>query len=632
MLDFMRKHAQSWMIKAALGAIVVVFVFWGIWAPHEARERDVVKIGDQAITVTEVKNYYQNLRERYQSVYRDNLTDDMVKKLGLKEKALEALVNRALLLQEARRLKLTVAPEEIQAVVQTIPAFQKDGVFNKAVYQAALQRARLTPAEFEAGQKQMLLISKVQNILVSSTKVSDRELLEAYRQTFEKVDLDVLFIRPDLQQVSITPEELKEYFSKHREEFKIPARVQIRYLLFDPKNYTKDVQVTSKEIENYYQNNQDKFGQPKQVKVRHILIKGDAKNPESAAEARKKAESVRAEALKGKDFAALAKEYSEDPGTKNTGGDLGFISRGQVVPEFEAAAFSLKAGTISDVIQTPYGFHILKVDEIQEAKVQTLDKVKGQVETLLRTRKARELAHDEADQAYAAGVKDKKLENFAREKNLSLKETGFFSAGDQEKLDAKLKESALSLSKGDVSPVLRVGENFGVLQVVDKQEPRTPELKEVETQVTAALRGEKQKEKASVKAKDTLEKLKKGADFKSLAAQEGLTIENTGYFERASYPPKVEANPDMPKMISPLTAKNPYAEAPLFLNGKYAIFRLKGVKEIDQTQFNSQKENYRRALLQQKQEMVLMGWLDELLKEAKAQGKYTEIKKIDEVI
>ncbi len=632
MLDFMRRNAQSWMIKAALGAVVVVFVFWGIWSPHEGQERDVVKIGDQTITVTEVRNYYQNLRERYQSAYGGNLPDEMVKKLGLKEKTLEALVHRTLLLQEARRLKLTVSPEEVQAVVQAIPAFQKDGVFNKTTYQAALQRARLTPAEFETGQKQMILISKVQNILVSSVKVSDRELMDAYRQTFEKLDLDVLFVPTDTQQVSATPEELKEYFSKHKDDFKIPARAKIRYLLFDPKNYTKEVQVAPKEIETYYQNNQDKFGTPRQVKVRHILVKAEVKDAEAAAAARKKAESIREQALKGKDFAALAKEYSDDPGTKNAGGEIGFIQRGQVVPEFEQAAFALKAGGISDVIQTPYGFHILKVDEIQEAKLQPLDKVKSEVETLIRTRKAKELAHDDADQAYSVGVKEKKLDGFAREKNLTIKETGFFSTGDGEKLDPKLKESALSLSKGDISPVLKVGENFGILQVVEKEEPRVPELKEAEAQVSAAVRKEKQKEKASAKAKEVLDKLKKGADFKSLAAQEGFKIEETGYFERASYPPKIEANPDVPKMLAPLTMKSPYPEAPVYVDGKYAIFRLKGVKEIDQTQFASQKENYRRALLQQKQETVLMNWMDELLKEAKAQGKYTEIKKIDEVL
>ena len=633
MLDFMRRHAQSWMIKVALGAVVVVFVFWGIWNPQGGRERDLVRIGDQAITIAEARNYYQNLRERYQSIYREKFTDEMIKKLGLKERAVKDLINKVLLLQEAHRLGLRVNSEEVQAAVQNYPAFQKDGIFDKAAYLRALQRARVTAKEFEANQTQMLLISKVQEVIVSSAKVSDREVLDLYQATFEKVNLDVLSLKPeDIEGVSLTADEVKEYFSKHREDFKIPAKVMASYLLFDPKDYLKQVPITPKEMEDYYQNNREKFGQPKRIKVRHILIRFDPKDSEAMAKARKKAESIREEAMKGKDFAQLAKQYSEDPGTKAQGGDLGYISRGQVVPEFEEAAFSLKVGGISNLVQTPYGSHILKVDEIQEAKIEPLEKVKNQIQSLLQTRKARELAHDEADQAYAVASKEKKLDGFAKEKNLRLTETGFFSANDKIDLDPKLKDSALSLGKGDISPVLRLGETFAVLQVLEKQEPRIPELKEAEKKVSEALRREKQKEKALTKAKEALEKLRKGADFKSLASQEGMKIEETGFFDRGAEPPKMTTSEELQKALSTLSLKNPYAENPIFFDGKYAVLRLKEEKKIDPVQFNSRKENYRRALIQQKQEMLLTNWLEDLLEQAKAKGKYKMIREVNEVL
>ncbi len=418
MLDFMRRHAQSWMIKAALGAVVVVFIFWGIWSPNESRQRELVQIGDYIITVAEARNYYQNLRDRYQAMYGERFTEDMAKKLNLKEKAVKDLVNRILLLQEAQRLGLKVTAEELQASIQDIPAFQKDGVFDKATYLRALQRGRLTAKEFEANQRQTLLLNKLQGLVISSVKVSDQEILEAYRQNFEKLNLDMISLNPaDFKDISLTPEEMKEYFSKHREEFKIPARAKVRYLLFDPKDYFKQVQASSKEIEDYYQNNKEKFGQPKRVKVRHILIRAEAKDAEASAKAKQKAESIQKEAAGGKDFSQLAKQYSEDPGTKDRGGEIGFISKGMVVPEFEQAAFSMKVGEVSPVIQTPYGFHILKVDEIQEAKTEPLEKVKDQVDALLRNRKAREMAYDLADQAYAVASKDKKLEGLPKRRN-----------------------------------------------------------------------------------------------------------------------------------------------------------------------------------------------------------------------
>ncbi|MGB9698378.1 MAG: SurA N-terminal domain-containing protein [Thermodesulfobacteriota bacterium] len=633
MLDFMRRHAQSWMIKAALGAVVVVFIFWGIWTPRGERERELAIIGNYSLTVAEARNYYQNLVDQYRSLYGSQFNEEMAKKLGLKERAIKDLINKALLLQEARRLGLTVTAEEIQTAIESYPAFQKDGHFDKATYLRTLQRMRLTAKEFESNQAQMLLISKIHNLITAGAKVADKEVWDNYRHNFEKINLEVIFVNPeDFKDISFTTAEVQEYFTKHKDDFKIPARVKIRYLLFDPKDYQKDVQITPSEIENYYQNNLEKFTQPRRLKVRHILIKTDFKDPEVSAKDRQKAESIREEALKGKDFAELAKKYSDDQGTKNQGGDLGYISRGQVIPEFEAAIFSLKAGEISKVIQTPYGYHIAKVDEIQEQKVEPLEKVQEKIQTMLKERKARELAYDQADEAYARGMKDGKLDSFAQEKNLRLKETGLFSAQDKIDLNPKLIDSALALNPGDISPVLRLGDTLAILQVVQKEEARNPELQEVEDKVVQALKKEKQKEKALAKAKDILEKIKKGAEGKALAAQEKLKIEETGFFERAGAPPKMEFSEELRKAIFTLLPQNPYAAAPILLNDQYVILRLKEVKEVDQKQFQEHKENFRQALLREKQEMILSAWLEERLEEAKAKGWFKMKKEIGDVL
>jgi len=242
------------------------------------------------------------------------------------------------------------------------------------------------------------------------------------------------------------------------------------------------------------------------------------------------------------------------------------------------------------------------------------------------------MAYDLADQAFAQASKDKSLDKFAEEKKLTVKETPLFSADDKVDLDPKLKGSALSMGKGDITPPLRVGETFAVLQAVEIQEARTPDLKEVEGKVAEALRKEKQKEKALAKAKEILEKLVKGTDLKTAAAKEGLKVEETGFFPRASAPPKISASEDLRKALPALSLKNPYPEAPIFQDGKYSILHLKEVKGIDPGQFNSQKENFRRGLLMQKQQTVLSNWMEDLLEQAKARGDYKEFQSVNEAI
>jgi hypothetical protein len=168
--------------------------------------------------------------------------------------------------------------------------------------------------------------------------------------------------------------------------------------------------------------------------------------------------------------------------------------------------------------------------------------------------------------------------------------------------------------------------------VLERIEPRTPELKEVEGQVSEALRREKQKEKALAKAKEVLERLRKGAEVKSLAAQERLRVQETGFFDRGNDPPKMGNSEELRKAVATLGLKNAYPENPIFIDGKFWIIHLKEKKDVDLTQFNSQKENYRLGLLQQKQEILLTQWLDELLEQAKAKGNYKMIREANEVL
>ncbi len=626
MLKYMRTHATSWIIKVGLSFIIVVFaLYFGFGRIRGRREGTVAKVNGQFITVKDFNQSYQNLLALYRSRYKNQLSHEMIRNLGLKQQALNELINNILLYQEGIRMNFRVSPEELRETIHSSPLFQVDGKFNKGMYLRLLRLNRMEPGDFEQMQEQRLLIDKVRNVILENTGVvSEEEAREAYVIENERVNLEFIRVGTEsfLEKSKPTSTEVDEYFSSHRESFRIPEKVNLQYLVFHPKDFRDKVDISQEEIETYYETNIDDFVVQKEVKARHILIgvSPDA-DPEKIEEARKRAEEVLAKAKKGEDFASLAEKYSEGP-TAKKGGDLGYFPRGRMVREFEDAAFSSAPGEISPLVRTRFGFHIIKVEDVREERTRGLDEVRTSIESTLRDQKARDLAERNVEEALYTLYKGGEMKVVAEEHHVSVKETGFFSRG--EKINEipstdEMTSIVFSLKAGEISPVIEMSKDFYIFQLVEKRQPRLPELEEVRDKVEKELKEKKAREQGQSAAEELLAELKGGKPMKEAASEKGFKVEETGLFKKGTnYIPEIGFSEGTVDVIASLSAKNPYADRPIKIGKDWVLLRFKELQRPDLEKYESEeRETWERQFRLIKAEEGYRRWLGALRERSK---------------
>ncbi len=378
MLSLMRKHAGSWLIKVLLGGIAVTFIFWGGYQVTSQRSGRVATVNGETITAEEYRLTYKRLIEQVQQRFGNNLNEEMIKNLQLSKQAIDQLVDQMLMRQAATDMGLRVTDEDLSRSIKSISAFQTAGVFDPRRYKLILDRNNLSPESFEVSQRESLLIEKINNLISGSVKISDDEAAEWFNWNNAMVDLEFVVFEPDrYPDIAVTAEEIQQYFEGRKDAYKTEPQLKVRYLKFEPQNYTAKVAVSDDEISEYYEEHPDEFQSPKTVEARHILIKVDQDAaPEEVAKAKDKIEDILKKAKGDQDFAELAKQYSEGP-SKDKGGHLGSFRRDAMVKPFADKAFAMQAGEISDPVRTRFGWHIIKVEQVNEAHGDNPDRRQG---------------------------------------------------------------------------------------------------------------------------------------------------------------------------------------------------------------------------------------------------------------
>ena len=481
MLRILREHASSWMLKGILILVAVTFISWGGYSLiREKKVNYVAKVNGVTIEWKEYNDAFQNAVKQYREALGPSFSEKMIEELHLKDKILDDLIAKILILQEVKGLGLSIPDEELREAIESVPTFQVNGQFDKRNYERFLRLSRMTPEEFEESQRESLLISKAVSLIkMNAGKVSEEEVLETYLFENERINLTFLKVAPDSfkGQVNANEVEIKDTYQKHQEEFRIPTFVQIQYLLFRPSDFESKVQVSSDEIKRYYDSRKDTFKIPKQVRGRDILIKaGPQDTPDQLEAKKKKIEEILEKAKKTKDFGSLAKQYSEAENASK-GGDIGWIQKGMLGEQIESLLFSMKAGDLSGVLAARDGFHILKIEEVKEEKQKSFEEVKDQILQALKKEKAKAEASRKAEDAFYSLFRSRDLEGHSREKDVPIKTTGLFKEGDEIPDIGKnpaFYSSAFSLKLGEISPVVNIPPNFYILKLVNKKDSRIP--------------------------------------------------------------------------------------------------------------------------------------------------------------
>jgi peptidyl-prolyl cis-trans isomerase D len=623
MLDLMRKHSRSWLIKVLLGTIIVVFVFFYGWGYMERKAGLIASINGTNISIKSYEEYYRNLLENFRNRGNKNPSEEILK--DLRQVAFDNMVQRILIIQEAEQLNLSVTLDEIKDHVRRLPEFQRNGQFDRGLYLRILKLSRISANEFEVEQKNQIIITKLQNLIMDNVKVSDQEVLDHYRWSNEKVVLSFLKIDPSsfLNEVTPTDKDLEDYFNDHKSQFMIPKKTKVEVLLFDPVKYRNQIQIEEKDIKEIYELNVDQYRVPQRVSLRHILIKTlPTDDATTRTNALKKAEEALEKAKKGDDFSKLAKIYSDDENTVESGGFLGSVEKGQLLKPIDEVAFSMKKGEISRIIKSEYGFHILKVDDIQSPRTKTLKEVEPGLREELLLEQSKALASREAEEAFISLIEGNSMEKVAQQFKVPHKRTSFFADGEdvaEIETDETFYKAAFEVKPNDIQEVIESSGRFYIIKGIETAAPRLPKLTEVTKEVRDAFLSEKAKATALNKANEFIERLQKGESLARLAEELGKEVKETGSFSRLyrGYIPSIGYSDEIFQTAFSLSQENPLPEVPYWIDNRWVIVSLKERIGINNDSYEKERKNFFARLLQLKRNEVLQAWIEALTKRAK---------------
>src|ERR1700730_2992660 len=469
------KDSRKTGVRILLGAVVLVlggsmllYLVPQTPGTGEAYSTDIVaKVGSETGSVLEV---LQQLAE----VQRRNQIPKQLESLYARQ-ILNQLIFQKEMEYEAKRLGIRVSDrEQADRIRQFLPtAYNGDTFVGMDRYAAEVQaRFQLSVPVFEDLIRQGLLQDKFKKLVTDGISVGPSELQDEFKYKNEKVKLEYAFIKPEDLETKITPDEaeIKAAYEKNRSKYQVPEKRVVRYGLIDLTQLRQNAQISDAELKAQYQQNIQQYEVPNRVHAEHILLMTVGKTDAEIEEIHQKAEDVLKQAKKGTNFEELAKKYSEDPGSKDKGGDLGWLMQGQTVPEFEKTAFGLEKGKISDLVKTQYGFHIIKVLDKETAHTKPFEEVKDSIRTPLLLAKADRQNSDQADKLSAEIRRSNKvsLDDLAKQFHLTVGETRPVTATDPilELGNSKeAKEAIFRLQKGDLSLPVRTDRGYLVLTV-----------------------------------------------------------------------------------------------------------------------------------------------------------------------
>jgi peptidyl-prolyl cis-trans isomerase D len=608
------------VVVALLGGSMLLYLVPQTPGTGEAATDAVANIGDQTVTLGEVRQQLAQIEQRNQV-----------------PKPLESLYARQILNQlvfqkeieyEAKRLGVTVSDQErAERIKQYVPTAFTGGTFvGMDRYASEVQaRFQLTVPVFEELIRQGLLEEKFRKRVTDGISVGPAELQQEFRYKNEKIKVDYALIKPEDLAAKLNPSdvEVKAEYEKNKAKYQVPEKRVVRYGLLDTTQLRRNVQISDDQLKAQYQANIQQYQVPNRVHVEHILFMTVGKTDAEVEEIKKTADDVLKQVKKGGKFDELAKKYSEDPGTKDKGGDLGWITQGQTVPEFEKTAFGLDKGQTSDLVRTQYGFHIIKVLEKETARTKTFDEVKDSIRAPMMLQEADKQANDSADELAKAIRQTNKasLEDLAKQYHLTVSETRPVSAGDPvlELGNSKeVKDAIFRLRPNELSLPLRTDRGYVILSVKQISPAHQGSLEEVREQVVNDLKQQESTTLAKTKADDLAKRVKAGEKFDAATKALGLEAKTSELISRNDSIPSAASGKQLGEAFQ---MKQGDVGAPLAMGTTWMVYRVAAREEPNPADFEKQKKSLTDQLLQSNRSIAFEAFKTALETRLKQEGK-----------
>ena len=607
----------SWVLWLVIVVFVLfVFVDFGATVPTGSTipTAAAASVGDIDVTYGEFERSYRQAEDTYRQIYGDQFNRELAQQMGLPLQVLDSLVADKILLQEADRMGLRVTDEEVRQAILEFPAFQATtgGFIGEESYRQTLRSSGYTVDSFEQMIRTQLLGQMVRDVLSANLFVSDEDVLASYKDQIEQAKIRFVQLPSSsmASEVIASPEEIEAYFDEHKEELRIPERRVVDYLLLDQNALRDTIELSDDELFEYYEANPEEFTQEEQVRARHILLQVGGDRTEQQAEEQMLAIRDRLEA--GEDFATVATELSDDPGSKAQGGDLGFFGRGQMIGEFEEAAFSAVPGEVVGPVKTNFGYHLIQVEERRDAGRSSFAEAQEQIRSLLLNQRSQDLAESTATEL-AERIDKEVLTTPEALQQLADTETGvtFLTTpafGREDNVPGIGRGTGFSLTafelvQDEISEPVRAAAGWVILRMAEVQEPRIPTLDEVRDDVGSSVRQDKQMQLATARMVEARQKLDDGSSLDEVAEELELVVRESGQFGRGGSVAGLGNNPEVASAA--LALKVGDFAGPLRHENQVLLFEVLERQRFDPQEFETQRQETRETVRSERLNQLL---------------------------
>lgn len=618
MLDGIRANAQSWGVKLAFGIIIVVFVFWGIGS-YSGPKGLVASVNGKNITEVEFQRAYAMMEDNLRRSI-PNLTSEMLESFQLEQRVLQSLMQEKLIEDEAERAGLTISPYELRAVLEQLPYFQKDGKFSPEIYKEVLSKNHITPRQFETDQAKSMLPAKLQRLVTAGAYVDPAAAKAMFDYAAERRRVDYIMFPASAHMSEAAPseEEVAKTYEAQSASFTVPPSVDVEFVRLDPAVMGNPAAISDAELRAAYDARKSQYTEEEKIHARHILIRVPANAPDADV---KKAESeikaLEARIRGGEDFSEVAK--SGQDGTAEQGGDLGWFTAGQMVPEFSKAAFALKDGEVSAPVRTQFGFHLIKKEGHQDAVTHSFDEVKDSLRADLATEAAGRGLEEKADAVLAQALAGKSMEEAAKAASadaVKAESTGLISAEElAQKLDIRDSDvqTVLAAASGTVlDSAVPSGNSLLVIRVKESRPQSVKPLDEVRPLIVEFLTKQKAAEMAMEDAR------KARAAFQNGKPAEGAEIKTSELFGRDGNIADLIADPALAQAAFAVPeVSDAWLNEPYRVQDGAVLARLSAIEAPSEDEWKAAQQDMQNRLESDRAHMIYQIYLTQLGSQAK---------------